>query len=1076
MTQPDSLSPDSVTTADGVTDGSTGRDKLCLLVLGMHRSGTSALTRVMNLLGYDLPDALIGALDGNEAGHWEPRNIVLYNDRLLSDMQSVWHDFRALPVSRLGPAELKKADTQIAELIGREYHGADRIILKDLRICRFAPTYLDALEAGGYRVVSVISYRNPAEVVRSLQKRRVNWPEGFGASQAALLWLRHVLDAELATRGLPRVFSAYGKFMADWRAEIDRMATQGGFDFPVPVDEAGPLIDEFLRADLHHERESAKDLAGQPALRGWCHRAHDALGLLSVSPDSASAIAMMDRLRAEFDAAELPLADLSDSSAATIRETRQHLAAVEETSAERMRMLEAGNAEIASLTGQIDQRNARLADQQQQIATLDDTLRETRDSLTARDHDLAAARRDLDEKERQTTDLAAARAALAGLVDEQDARIAELDAQLIATREENAPRIAAQQQEIAWQAAKIAELNQLFHNRNVQIDRMKLLDQQKEAEFRSSRSWRVTAPLRVGGRALRSMRDAGRSFKKASAAKGGMVAGTGTALRILFKEGPQGLRARLHDTQDDVRPLNLIPAHLDPSACFIAATPHVMSIAQMMGRILRDEGYSVTIRTDLVGSEHAGHVFVICPQMFPDLPDHYIAVQMEQSVSSRWFTPEYFAALNSARAVIDYSITNLSFLRENEVPLYKLHYVPLDCDRTLVSEPDEPRSGILFYGDDKCPRRQRILAAVRDAYPDLRIVNNLFGADLERELRRAAVVLNVHYYENALLETTRVYQALSYGTPVVSEMSSDQGEHDVLGGIVDFAPVDDVTRIIELLRPYADAAPEAAERRAAIAAFAARPDNRFEMFFRRFLLSQQMIGYDAFTLRAPDYPMLPEAPVRLCLSLPETPERRDQFLSQAKGGFQVWNGLKATPGWVGAALSYRHMFEKITESGLERAIVCEDDVLFPSDFNRRMDIVERYLKRRDWDVFSGFIADAHNDLTIVDVEEFEGETFVHVDRTVSMVFNIYNRKVMKFLAKWDPSDRNVETNTIDRYLENKGGMRVILTLPFLVGHRPDAQSTIWGFDNTQYDDVVEQSQKRLTEKLAEFRGRQKATL
>lgn len=120
--------------------------RTCLLILGMHRSGTSALTRTLNLLGYSLPEKLIGALEGNEVGHWEPENIVLFNDRLLSDMGSAWHDFRSLPPSRLGPEALHKAELQLRDLLQREFGDASHIILKDPRICRLTPLYIQALE------------------------------------------------------------------------------------------------------------------------------------------------------------------------------------------------------------------------------------------------------------------------------------------------------------------------------------------------------------------------------------------------------------------------------------------------------------------------------------------------------------------------------------------------------------------------------------------------------------------------------------------------------------------------------------------------------------------------------------------------------------------------------------------------------------------------------------------------------------------------------------------------------------------------------------------------------------------
>lgn len=54
--------------------------RTCLLVLGMHPSGTSAITRILNLMGAELPKQLPGAWTSNEAEHWEPERLVLLHD------------------------------------------------------------------------------------------------------------------------------------------------------------------------------------------------------------------------------------------------------------------------------------------------------------------------------------------------------------------------------------------------------------------------------------------------------------------------------------------------------------------------------------------------------------------------------------------------------------------------------------------------------------------------------------------------------------------------------------------------------------------------------------------------------------------------------------------------------------------------------------------------------------------------------------------------------------------------------------------------------------------------------------
>ena len=55
---------------------------------------------------------------------------------------------------------------------------------------------------------------------------------------------------------------------------------------------------------------------------------------------------------------------------------------------------------------------------------------------------------------------------------------------------------------------------------------------------------------------------------------------------------------------------------------------------------------------------------VICPQAFANLPEHYIAFQMEQTVSSKWLNKDYYSRLENAYAIFDYSLTNIAFFKK----------------------------------------------------------------------------------------------------------------------------------------------------------------------------------------------------------------------------------------------------------------------------------------------------------------------------------------------------------------------------------------------------------------------------
>lgn len=105
---------------------------------------------------------------------------------------------------------------------------------------------------------------------------------------------------------------------------------------------------------------------------------------------------------------------------------------------------------------------------------------------------------------------------------------------------------------------------------------------------------------------------------------------------------------------------------------------------------------------------------------------------------------------------------------------------------------------------------------------------------------------------------------------------------------------------------------------------------------------------------------------------------------------------------------------------------------------------------------------------VIAVEDFEGQRFVTINKMISMVFNVYAASTVDVFANWNPDNFDSENNTIDKYLENQKNIRVVTTLPFLVGHREEVHSTLWGFQNTTYVQMIANSQNLLESKVAEF--------
>jgi len=206
------------------------------------------------------------------------------------------------------------------------------------------------------------------------------------------------------------------------------------------------------------------------------------------------------------------------------------------------------------------------------------------------------------------------------------------------------------------------------------------------------------------------------------------------------------------------------------------------------------------------------------------------------------------------------------------------------------------------------------------------------------------------------------------------------------------------------------------------------------------------------------------------LSLPETIERRRIFERENRLTYTLFDGIRYKPGWIGCGLSYQTLAKIALNQGREIITVMEDDVVLPDDFEQKLTIIKEFLGQRScqWDVFAGVIADLHHKTNILSVEKMEGVTFVTIDRMTSMVFNIYTRRVLEILTTWDAEDRNDQTNTIDRFLESQTNLRVVVTLPFLVGHREEVHSTLWGFQNTRYLDMIAKSENTLKQMIADL--------
>lgn len=374
-----------------------GGGPVALVVLGMHRSGTSAMARVLSLLGGALPATLMPARIGNESGHWESEAICALDDALLESVGSHWADWR--PVAPEAGWVMRGQ-----RVLREEFGAAGLFVMKDPRQCRLMPFWRDVLAAEGVGARVVLTLRHPWDVAQSLARR-----DGMGAARAQLLWLGHMLEAEAGSRGMTRVLCPYDALMAvrgeqalaTWAQDLgERLGVGWPHLSPRALGEMAAFLDPAAR---HHAVED--DPVPVDLVSHWAGRVHAVLSAWAVDGEQA-------RDHAELDAIARALARAGPDL---------------------MRMVEENEAlagDVARGRGELAEARSELAEARGALAGALEWLGDERREATRLQAEAVAAREERDEAREALGVECLALAAGRGRLAEMEAALAHRDAAL----------------------------------------------------------------------------------------------------------------------------------------------------------------------------------------------------------------------------------------------------------------------------------------------------------------------------------------------------------------------------------------------------------------------------------------------------------------------------------------------------------------------------------------------------------------------------------------------------------------------------------------------------------------------
>jgi hypothetical protein len=232
-----------------------------VIVLGMHRSGTSMLSGLLvNGIGYSVGGPLIGAAFDNAKGFFERIDVVLQNDEFMQSQRVWWAEGvkrydgeKAYEAYKNGKIDFQQGTKSLDFL--NDPNNAPWL-QKDPRMCITLKTWLHLFDK---KPAVIFTYRHPLEVAMSLKKREKN----FNLEHGLRLWVLYNMRAIQNSAGLCRVLSSNDKVLADPLNEVQRIADELTNKCHVP---AGPSritqaeVDKFIDPNLQHNK---KQLAEQ---------------------------------------------------------------------------------------------------------------------------------------------------------------------------------------------------------------------------------------------------------------------------------------------------------------------------------------------------------------------------------------------------------------------------------------------------------------------------------------------------------------------------------------------------------------------------------------------------------------------------------------------------------------------------------------------------------------------------------------------------------------------------------------------------------------------------------------------
>ena len=217
-----------------------------IFVIGMHRSGTSVVSRLLNLMGVYFGSENVGLpqADDNAKGFWERKDVVSLNNKLLRENGHEWFKISSYNESNLEQRTVENFNTEARRIIAN-IDGFRPWFIKDSRLCFTLPLWIKFTEVP----LAIFVYRHPLEVALSLKERN-EFPIEYGLA----LWEEYNIVALNNTKNIPTVFIDFNEILSSSKKPLAKLYSflkQKNVRFnEISKNE----IDGFLDSKLYHQK------------------------------------------------------------------------------------------------------------------------------------------------------------------------------------------------------------------------------------------------------------------------------------------------------------------------------------------------------------------------------------------------------------------------------------------------------------------------------------------------------------------------------------------------------------------------------------------------------------------------------------------------------------------------------------------------------------------------------------------------------------------------------------------------------------------------------------------------------